>query len=304
MGKEFLAILDKHTPERQRKARSIRSPHIDHDLRSKMILRDKFKKQFNETRNKADWDKYIELKNDVNIENKRKERDYFANKIRENNEKVKETWKTLNEALGRNSNKPKINMLIINKKEASCPQEISTCLNNHFTYIAKKALAEISTEMKLITDISSVKDYVSSINLGRRIFKFRKISLCQISSCIKKMKNSKSGTIPVKFVKDIRNQISPSLAALFNNSLSLGIFPENLKIVCLCPIYKGEGTRSNSDNYCPISVLPVLARIFEKLIHEQLYAFTEPHLHSFQSGFKQKHSINTFLLETTNVIDF
>ena len=84
---------------------------------------------------------------------------------------------------------------------------------------------------------------------------------------------------------------------LFN---SLGIFPENLKIACLCPIYKGEGTRSNPDNYRPISVLPVLARIFEKLIHEQLYTFIEPHLHSFRSGFREKHSTSTFLLDTTN----
>ena len=81
------------------------------------------------------------------------------------------------------------------------------------------------------------------------------------------MKNSKSTTIPVKFVKDVRNEISPSLAVLFNNSLSFGIFPENLKIAYLCPIYKGDGTRSNPDNYRPISVLPVFARIFEKVIH-------------------------------------
>ena len=48
----------------------------------------------------------------------------------------------------------------------------------------------------------------------------------------------------------------------------------------------------NLDNYRPILVLPVLARIFEALIHEQLYAFIEPHLHSFQSGSRQKHSRN------------
>ena len=95
--------------------------------------------------------------------------------IRENNGKVKETWKTLNEALGRNSDKPKIKTLIINKKETSCPQEIATGLNNHFTDIAKKVLAENSTEIELITEIPSVKDYVSSINLGGRIFKLKKI---------------------------------------------------------------------------------------------------------------------------------
>ena len=94
--------------------------------------------------------------------------------------------------------------------------------------------------------------------------------------------------------------LSSHLAVLFNNFLLLGIFSENLKIACLCPIYKGEGTRSYPDNYGPISVLPVLARISEKLIHEQSYAFIKPHLHSLQFVFRQKHSTSTFLLETTN----
>ena len=76
------------------------------------------------------------------MEKKRKQCDYFTNKVRENNEKVKETWKTLNEALGCNSNKPKINTLIINEKETSCPQEIATGLINHFTDIAIKVLAD------------------------------------------------------------------------------------------------------------------------------------------------------------------
>ena len=106
--------------------------------------------------------------------------------IRESNGKVKDTWKTLNEALDRNSNKPKINTLIINTKETPCPQEIAVGLNNHFTDIAKKVLAENLTKMKLITEIPSVKDYVSRINLGRRIFKFKIISSCQFSSCIKR----------------------------------------------------------------------------------------------------------------------
>ena len=39
--KEFLAILDKHSPKRQCKTRSVSSPHINHDHHSKMILRDK-----------------------------------------------------------------------------------------------------------------------------------------------------------------------------------------------------------------------------------------------------------------------
>ena len=76
----------------------------------------------------------------------------------------------------------------------------------------------------------------------------------------KKIKNSKSGTIPKKFVKDVLNEISPSLTVLFNNSLSLGIFLENLKIA----IYKGEDTSFNPDNYRPISVYLFLPEYIPK----------------------------------------
>ena len=95
---------------------------------------------------------------------------------------MKETWKTLKKTLGRNSNQPKINTLIINKKETSFPQEIATGLNNHFTDIVKKVLAGNWTEKELTTEIPSVKDYLLSINLGGRMFKFKKFSSCLISS--------------------------------------------------------------------------------------------------------------------------
>ena len=49
------------------------------------------------------------------------------------------------------------------------------------------------------------------------------------------MKYSKSATVPVKFVKDVRNEISPSLAVSFNNSLSLGIFPGKFEKCLLMP---------------------------------------------------------------------
>ena len=113
------------------------------------------------------------------------------------------------------------------------------------------------------------------------------------------MKNSKSGTIPVKFVKHVRNEISPPLAVLFNKCFSLSTFPENLKIVCLCTICKGEGTRSNPDNYRTILILPVVARIFEKLIHEDR-PLSSLIFKVFKLDLGKKNSTSTFLLETTD----
>ena len=68
----------------------------------------------------------------------------------------------------------------------------------------------------------------------------------------------------------------------------------------MCPIYKGKGCKSNPDNYRPISVLSVIARTFEKLVHDQLSEFFRDSFYKFQSGFRQNHSIQTALLDTTS----
>ena len=60
--------------------------------------------------------------------------------------------------------------------------------------------------------------------------------------------------------KDAIDVVAPSLAFIFNRSFQEGIFPDNLKVARICPIYKGKGSKSDPDNYRPISVLSVVAR--------------------------------------------
>ena len=67
--------------------------------------------------------------------------------------------------------------------------------------------------------------------------------------------------------------ISSELVKLINNdisqSLTSRIFPDRIKIAKLTPIYK-KGCKKSIFNYRPISVLPVIFKIFETVMHEQL----------------------------------
>ena len=115
-----------------------------------------------------------------------------------------------------------------------------------------------------------------------------------------KMKNSKSGKIATRFAKDTILITAPMLATIFNESTQCGTFPNNLKIGKVCPVYIGKGSKSDPHNYRPISVLPVIARLFEKLIHEQLFPYFNDFLYKNQSGFRPKYSTQTALLNTSN----
>ena len=66
--------------------------------------------------------------------------------------------------------------------------------------------------------------------------------------------------------------LAEPLSRLFTLSLSAAIFPEKWKIASIAPIYK-DGKSDSRLNCRPIFVLPVISRLFEKLIYDQYYNF-------------------------------
>ena len=107
--------------------------------------------------------------------------------------------------------------------------------------------------------------------------------------------------LPVKLVKIAAPYITKSLTAIFNRSISTGIFPCDWKVAKVTPIHK-DGDKSDMDNYRPISVISIIAKIMEKLVHSQLYSYLERFdiLTSSQHGFRPLHSTVTALLKLTN----
>ena len=79
------------------------------------------------------------------------------------------------------------------------------------------------------------------------------------------------------------------------------IFPDDWKLARVTPIFK-KGKKDDMDNYRPISVISVVAKIFEKLIFEQLYEYLNNNnlIAASQSGFRPLHSTLTALMEATD----
>ena len=92
---------------------------------------------------------------------------------------------------------------------------------------------------------------------------------------MKKLLNSKATgihEIPNKVLKACGDILSPHLSQIFNISLTTKCYTDNLKCAKVAPVYKG-GNKDNLDNCRPISVLPTVAWIFEKLIYEQMIKY-------------------------------
>ena len=91
-----------------------------------------------------------------------------------------------------------------------------------------------------------------------------------------------------KAIKVIIYIIAQPLCDIFNKSPSTGIFPSKLKIAKVTPIYKSED-RSKVNNYRPISVLPILSKIEEKIMYQRLLDFISKNniLCTNQFGFRE-----------------
>ena len=84
--------------------------------------------------------------------------------------------------------------------------------------------------------------------------------------------------------------ISESLTSLFNASLRSGEMPREWKSAHVTAVHKG-GDVESAENYRPVSVLPVVVKVFEKLVHHQVYSYLQENniLHPMQFGFRPGH---------------
>ena len=108
--------------------------------------------------------------------------------------------------------------------------------------------------------------------------------------------------ISVKILKISASAISPSLADIFSYAIINSSFPNDCKIARVLPLYK-NGPRNLPGNYRPISILPVISKVFERILYIQLYQYLTANqlLSKHQFGFRQHHTTTYALLDSTNI---
>ena len=103
--------------------------------------------------------------------------------------------------------------------------------------------------------------------------------------------NSSPNDIPSKFLKIASCFVSEWLSKFFNKCMTTGEFPDSWKIAHITPIPKVHSPSSSSE-YRPISVLPVLSKLFEKILFYRVYSNLTEHnlINKRQYGFRENHS--------------
>ena len=81
-----------------------------------------------------------------------------------------------------------------------------------------------------------------------------------------------------------------------NDAINKGVFPDSLKTANIAPVHKKDKP-TDKENYRPVSVLPLLSKVFERLLYDQLSEYLEKYLNTLLCGFSKAHSTQHALLK-------
>ena len=226
--------------------------------------------------------------------------DYYHKQFQNNISDIKKTWSKINEVLCRKSKKADLpDYFLDGNKILRENVDIADCFNKFFANIGPDLANSIKGPMG-----QSYKDY-----LKKKIesnFVFDTVDNTYVLKLIQNLKSKPSfghDGLSSIMLKEVSSSISPILTCIINQSLCTGIFPESLKIAKIIPVYKKENPHI-TDNYRPVSLLPILSKIFEKVVFIQVYDyFTENDLlYKSQYGFRKLHSTELAALEFADKI--
>ena len=178
------------------------------------------------------------------------------------------------------------------------PEEISDKFNKFFVTIGPKLDAKIDPPRV------DFRTYLK--NEMKDSFYIDPTTSEEIIDILHECKNKQSSgwdDIPMSIIKTVGSHIAVPLAHICNLSFSSGIFPKQMKLAKVTPIYKSEA-RDEFSNYRPISLLPNFSKILEKLMSNRLTNFLNRHrlLYDQQYGFRQNLSTDFALLELSDKI--
>ena len=142
---------------------------------------------------------------------------------------------------------------------------------------------------------------MSPSSVSKPGFKLRPVSYKETLQEVKSIRNycsTGNDNIPISLVKLVAENIASPLTYIINECIRLPVFPTEWKCARISVIPKIDNP-TTGDDYRPISILPVLSKVFERLIMKQLCNFIEINsiYSSIQAGYRRNHSTNTILIK-------
>lgn len=226
----------------------------------------------------------LSLKKEYDLQLRHLRKQDNINKIQEANNKSKAIWNVINSERKKKDETTQLNKLKIQDQELINPKEIADYLNTFFTSIAEETIRK--------SGILGSTTALPESNRNHPSLVLSPTSRQEMTKTIRSIQTKTStgyDDISSKLIKLCEDEIRDPLIDITNKSLSSGIFPSALKLTKVYPKFK-QGLTTDAANYRPISLIPTISKIIEKLVLARLFEhllsnhLLTPHQHGFLAG--------------------
>ena len=269
-----------------------KQPWITKGIGNSIKTRNKLYKKALRSKNEQEICRYRKYRNILTSVIRLSRKLHYSYVLERNKGKTSMLWSTVNDIIGKKQTNC-VNTFIIDGQQISDPTRISEEFNTYFTKIGP----ELARNIKSCE--SHFSDYLPK-TCEKSLF-LNPTNLHEVTDTVRSLKRSKSSgfdEISVNLLKKIIHPIALPLTHIFNLSLSTGRCPTSLKIAKVTPVYKKDDS-SLITNYRPISLLPSISKILEKLVYKRVFKFLTNNdlLSPKQFGFRKGHSTDHAILQ-------
>jgi hypothetical protein len=283
----FLAAVDTHIPSKLT-SRTFTPPYFTSEIVHLLHRKETMRKRAKKTNSAEHWKKFRDLRRSTKRLIKTKKREYIKSLADTLTSNPKKFWKFFKSKTNKSSLP---DTMTLNDATFTTSTAKADALNQFFASVfLPRSDNPIPTLYSNATPSSPEFSKVSVEEIHRL--------LCNLST----VKATGPDGISARLLKECADVLAPSLAVLLNTSLTLGKIPSEWKQANIVPIPKNNETRVVS-NYRPISLLSLVSKVLEYVVHNQLLPIVEPFLNNQQHGFRRGRSCITQLLDVTHRID-
>ena len=279
---EFVPVFDDHAPLKNITIRNPSAPPVTPATQKIMEQRRAALRRFG--RKSA---VYKDLNRSVRAAVRRDRRGELQREIRERG--PNKVWNSIRSVVAGKKDGPSVQ-----------PDVSADVLNSFFVSVGPRIATEIRAQNPAVEQTGRLPRVVASS------FKPRPISLGQLGHTIFNMRNSAacaSDGVCIRMLKTCFPAIGDVILHIINTCISRSDIPHHWKHSIVHPIFK-SGNPSDPTNFRPISIVPVIMKVVERVIHQQLYRYLSQNhlLANTQHGFRPRHSTETALLSVTDRI--
>ena len=319
----FLSILNKHAPLKRKTIRANHMPYMTKALRKAIMKRSELESKFLKTKSKYSHMCYKKQKNFVSRLYKKERKKYYSNldlkKIIDN----KQFWQCLGPCFSEKVKTRQKITLVEDNEIISDDSEVAKKLNSFFeeavnslditenSFLLNRSAEEIEDPIDRL--ITKFENHPSILKIKEMVckeeFSFNLVDLADVEKELSQLNSKKAHTqndIPVKPLKETVDVCGSVLLYLVNDSFTKCEFPSELKLADITPTFK-KGDATCAENYRPISILPVVSKIYERLIQQQIARFMDkrlsPYLCGYRKGFSTQHALVSLLERWKQTLD-